>query len=110
IEACQLATALSAKRSLSIQARLKVAEMERLITERTEELRRAAYVDRLTGLPNRELLNDRLSLLIRCAARDPSRKFAVLFLDFDRFKVVNDSLGHEVGDLLLIQVAQRLRQ
>ena len=84
--------------------------MDQLVQLRTAELKRAALIDKLTGLPNRELLNDRLSQLIHHTRRDPTRKFAVLFLDFDRFKVVNDSLGHAVGDLLLIAIAERLVQ
>ena len=62
---------------------------------RTAELKQP-LVDRLTGLPNRELLNDRLNRLLECGGAS-SRRFAVLFLDFDRFKVINDSLGHEDG-------------
>ena len=68
-----------------------------------------AQKDKLTGLPNREMLTE----IIRCAlarsGRHPDYKFAVLFLDFDRFKVINDSLGHEFGDMLLVNIAQQLR-
>jgi diguanylate cyclase (GGDEF)-like protein/PAS domain S-box-containing protein len=73
------------------------------------KLESAALTDALTGLPNREALHRRLS---RCVESWGSRKgqvFAVLFMDFDRFKLVNDSLGHEAGDELLRQVAGRLR-
>jgi diguanylate cyclase (GGDEF)-like protein/PAS domain S-box-containing protein len=64
----------------------------------------AARADRLTGLPNRLLLMERLAHVVHSA-----RAFALLFMDFDRFKLVNDSLGHDAGDELLCQVAQRLR-
>lgn len=74
-----------------------------------EALRRAALHDRLTGLPNRELFTSRVQLAIERSHRDPSFRFGVLFFDFDRFKVVNDSLGHEAGDRLLMSIANRFR-
>lgn len=67
-----------------------------------------AMHDGLTELPNRNLFMDRLDLALRRFQRDPSRMFAVLFFDLDRFKMVNDSLGHSVGDELLAQIAGRL--
>ena len=109
-EVYQIANSLSAKWLVTERARLKMADLERLVEARTAELRVAALVDRLTGLPNRDLLYDRLNQLILAADRDADRRFAVLFLDFDRFKVVNDSLGHEAGDALIRAIADRLRE
>jgi diguanylate cyclase (GGDEF)-like protein len=74
-----------------------------------ERLRHQALYDGLTGLPNRTLFLDRLSQAISQARRDPSRRFTVLWLDLDGFKVVNDSLGHLIGDLLLVGVAERIK-
>lgn len=74
-----------------------------------EELRVAARTDKLTGLPNRALFNDCLKQAVHRARRVEGYHFAVLFLDFDRFKLVNDSLGHDVGDQLLQAIAERLR-
>jgi len=75
-----------------------------------EKLRKTAEHDRLTELPNRELFLLRLQDAIRQAERDSRFKFAVLFFDFDRFKVVNDSLGHDAGDALLKNIASRFQQ
>jgi diguanylate cyclase (GGDEF)-like protein len=91
-----------------------VSERDRLETElhaahRTkEEFRNLAYHDALTGLPNRSLLHDRLGLAIEHAHRQASH-LAVLFLDLDDFKVVNDSFGHTFGDRFLVELATRLR-
>ncbi len=65
--------------------------------------------DALTGLPNRALLLDRLRGAFEKYKRDPTQTFAVLFMDLNRFKVINDSLGHRVGDLLLTELAKRLQ-
>jgi diguanylate cyclase (GGDEF)-like protein/PAS domain S-box-containing protein len=80
------------------------------ITERTyaeEQIKHLAYHDALTNLPNRLLFKDRLSVALSHAHREESR-LAVLFLDLDRFKVINDSLGHNIGDQLLQAVAARI--
>ncbi len=77
---------------------------------KTEEtIRRLAYHDALTGLPNRLLFNDRLNVAMSKAARDNTR-VGVMMLDLDKFKQVNDVLGHKVGDILLKAVAKRLNR
>ena len=73
-----------------------------------EKLQFQALNDALTGLPNRRLLADRLAQLLARAARE-SRIVALLYIDLDGFKLVNDSLGHLIGDMLLVQVAARLQ-
>lgn len=73
-----------------------------------EQLLHDAFHDVLTGLPNRALFMDRLGRAVERAKRREDHRFAVLFLDFDRFKVVNDSLGHTTGDQLLIAITPRL--
>ncbi len=72
------------------------------------ELVVAATTDKLTGLANRALLSERLQQAVMCARQLKHYRFAVLYLDFDRFKTINDSMGHSVGDRLLISIAQRL--
>jgi diguanylate cyclase (GGDEF)-like protein/PAS domain S-box-containing protein len=74
-----------------------------------EQIRHLAFHDALTGLPNRLLFGDRLQMAINHARRH-RRRVAVLFVDIDRFKVINDSLGHTRGDRLLQDVAERLRE
>ncbi|WP_212986786.1 substrate-binding and GGDEF domain-containing protein [Actinoplanes auranticolor] len=78
------------------------------LRDQEERLRNAALHDHLTGLPNRVLLADRLQQAGLRAARQPGHRFAVLLLDLDGFKAVNDSLGHAAGDILLVEVARRL--
>jgi diguanylate cyclase (GGDEF)-like protein/PAS domain S-box-containing protein len=82
------------------------------ITERKraeEQIRQLAYHDSLTGLPNRLLFRDRLNLALAHARREGHGGLALVFMDIDRFKVINDSLGHSRGDRLIQEVGKRLR-
>lgn len=78
------------------------------IRQASAEIEQLAFFDPLTGLPNRRLLSDRLQQAIMASLRNGHRG-ALLFLDLDHFKTLNDTLGHQVGDQLLQQVAQRLK-
>ncbi|MDP3609053.1 MAG: GGDEF domain-containing protein [Methylophilus sp.] len=83
--------------------------LRRQAVEREEEIKRLAFYDVLTNLPNRRLLMDRLQHALVMSRRSGKRG-ALLFLDLDHFKMLNDTLGHSMGDLLLMQVADRLKQ
>lgn len=81
------------------------------ITERKElenELHQLAFYDKLTGLANRRMFHDHLHKSIKSAERN-AKSFAIFFMDLDDFKNINDTLGHETGDLLLIETAKRIR-
>jgi diguanylate cyclase len=114
IEVLQCATALCRKWENDKLVRQQMLSLEEVIGARTrgleaatQQLRHLTTHDALTGLPNRVLLDDRLQQAIAHADRD-MRAFAVLVCDLDRFKLINDSLGHRAGDELLQEVARRL--
>ena len=91
---------------------LRIAGSQSDITERRafeDQLTHDAFHDPLTGLPNRSLFLNRVTHCLARQSRRGELRFAVLFLDLDRFKVINDSLGHRVGDMLLRSVARRLQ-
>jgi diguanylate cyclase (GGDEF)-like protein len=89
-----------------------ISELERThraLQESKEHFRHAAFHDSLTDLPNRSLFSDYLKLAIERSKRQSDYLFAVLFLDLDRFKYINDSLGHSSGDQLIVELARRLQ-
>ena len=114
IEVLQCATALTRKWQNERLVRDQVLDLEQVVSVRTRgleaatrQLRHLATHDALTGLPNRVLLDDRMTQAMAHADRD-GRSFAVMVCDLDRFKLVNDSLGHGAGDELLQEVGRRL--
>jgi diguanylate cyclase (GGDEF)-like protein len=120
--ASQVANSLHRRRSADTLQRA-YAELEQRVQERTRELSKEIVEreriqdqlthqvmhDALTGLPNRGYLRDRLERALSRLKRDPDRRCALLFMDVDRFKIINDSLGHLVGDDVLKAVAHRLQ-
>jgi diguanylate cyclase (GGDEF)-like protein/PAS domain S-box-containing protein len=97
--------------ALTLSGRPRLLATVRDISDRKlaeEQVQFLAYYDALTGLPNRTLLKDRVTKALAAASRQ-GHKVAFLFLDLDRFKDINDSLGHSVGDLLLQGIAERLK-
>ena len=119
--ASQVANTLHRRRAAE-SLRKAYAELEQRVQERTQELREEIAEreriqeqlkheimhDALTGLPNRGYLLDRLTRVLGRLKREPARRGALLYLDVDRFKVINDSLGHLAGDEVLKEVARRL--
>jgi diguanylate cyclase (GGDEF)-like protein len=108
------------ERDRAEQAEKHVVELEHYVDElekssaalreSREKFRQAAYQDALTQTPNRNYFIDEIKSLLEKSKKTPDHKFAVLFLDLNRFKTMNDSLGHFMGDCLILQVSQRLSQ
>ncbi|MFT7129697.1 MAG: putative signal transduction protein with EAL and GGDEF domain [Gammaproteobacteria bacterium] len=84
-------------------------EMRKTVNIYQKSMEKLAYYDKLTGLPNREFLQQELKMMISSAKRRKTH-FAVMYLDLDEFKIINDSLGHGVGDLVLAEVSKRLQE
>ena len=91
------------------QAHRAEVERSRLLEANQARLRHEATHDALTGLPNRTFFQERLAATLEHARSRPDRTYAVLFVDLDEFKSINDSLGHLAGDALLISIADRMR-
>jgi diguanylate cyclase (GGDEF)-like protein len=118
IEARQMAWALCEKWRLAREAESRHGELAEQNSELKREVERRAHAevrlvhdalhDVLTDLPNRALISDRIERALAMCKRDPHYHMAIVFLDLDDFKIVNDSLGHSAGDKLLIEVAQRI--
>jgi len=112
------AKAEEAERQRAEQAESHVKELEHYVVQLEksgqalkkshERFRHAAFHDALTGLPNRNYFIDAIKQLLKTCSSDADHKFAVLFLDLNRFKTINDSLGHMMGDRLIKNVAKRL--
>ena len=121
--ALQIANSIHRRRSAATLQHA-YAELEQRVEERTQELRaqilqreqiqdqlkHQVMHDALTGLPNRGFLRDRLDRVLALLQREPSRRCALLYLDVDRFKVINDSLGHLAGDAFLKEISRRLME
>ena len=97
----------TARLTLALQ---RLLEAQSQLVKREAALRHSSLHDPLTGLPNRSYFLQRLNQAIQLNSRQPTHLYAVLFIDLDNFKPVNDSLGHEVGDLLLQHVAKQIKQ
>jgi diguanylate cyclase (GGDEF)-like protein/PAS domain S-box-containing protein len=96
-------------RVVTVQNLTELHEALQLLRQSESKLEHHAHFDRLTDLPNRALLSERLEAAIAKAAREGSQA-AVLFIDVDQFKTINDTMGHSVGDLMLSAIADRLRK
>lgn len=87
----------------------ELESLDQKIEHNTRELENIAMYDRLTGLPNRNMLNHQLKKLLATLKRE-SNKLTVMFVDFDKFRKINDTHGHDIGDAFLINAAQRIRR
>lgn len=105
-----LCAARQALQTLNEQLETRVQERTHQLAIAHERLMEMALRDQLTGLPNRVSFSERLTTAIARVTLNSSERFAVIYLDCDRFKMINDSLGHSKGDELLIEVAARLQQ
>lgn len=103
----QLACALTKKWQLLQESKLHMESLEKCVKERTEKIQYQATHDLLTGLPNREKFIERVRFEI-AKSKTTHSKFAVFFIDLDRFKLINDSFGHDTGDELLKKVTSSL--
>lgn len=106
----EVITVIDSARTITIQGEMYVLSVAHDISERKaaeKEIERLAFQDSLTKLPNRRLLLDRLHQALASVTRS-RRRGALLFIDLDNFKILNDTLGHDAGDQLLVEVARRL--
>ncbi len=96
------------ERTLDLSSQ-ELNDANKQLKKQNEEIKKLASLDSLTGLSNRYVFNNNLNLSLK-RARRYKRKFSILFIDIDRFKIINDSLGHRIGDLLLKAIATRLKR
>jgi len=104
---------VAAHENLEKRVKERTSELEKTIVKRRKierQLEHDSLHDALTGLPNRLSFSNQLNVQIEIARESNESDFAVLFLDLDRFKLINDSLGHHIGDLFLIEISKRLKK
>ena len=113
----EIAQIQQAVEDMRLSLKQQIDHLDALIAERTseleyvnEQLERDSREDKLTGLANRQVMVEMVTRELNQYQRGDGYRFAVLFFDFDRFKIVNDSLGHAVGDALLCSIADRFRE